>query len=236
MAVFTTFSDILPTPNYKITYAGQLGSPTLGFEGPGYASVKVDSVNQIMRDKTNSGRLIARAIAAHRWEIDIQYNPMTRAEFNPVSAFLQEKQGGLKPFYVELPQYSQTGSPGTYTTSVSLFSGNTYAMINATIFTAPTPGDMFTISDSANSNHTKAYMVTRVETNADYNSNVGGSPALNTQIRLHFTPSLQKTVSAGSSFVFSNPRIKVVQKSDVFSYSLGTNNLYSFSLSLEEVQ
>lgn len=230
MPTFTTFLDTLPTPTYKIGTAGQSGT----VEGPGYASVKIDSVSQIMRDKTNSGRLIARAVAAHRWEIDIQYNPMTRAEFNPVSSFLYEKQGGLKPFYIELPQYYQTGSPGSYTTTV-LYSGNTYATIStASIVVAPSPGDMFTISDSANSNHTKAYMVTRVETSADYNSNLGVVSA-NT-LRVHFTPGLQKGVSVGSSFVFSNPRIKVVQKSDVFSYSLGTNNLYSFSLSLEEVQ
>jgi hypothetical protein len=233
MPTFTVFSDTLPTPNYKIGTAGQ-GSPQGTIEGPGYASLKVDSVNQIMRDKTNSGRLITRSVAAHRWEVDIQYNPMTRAEFNPISSFLQEKQGGLKPFFIELPQYSQTGSPGSLTTT-QLFTGNTYATISATsISPAPAPGDMFTVSDSANSNHTKAYMLTRVETSADYNTNIGVVSA-NT-IRVHFTPPLQKGVSTGSSFVFSNPRIKVVQKSDVFSYSLGTNNLYSFSLSLEEVQ
>lgn len=230
MPSFTKFLDTLPTPTYKIGTAGQVGA----LEGPGYASVKIDSVNQIMRDKTNSGRLIARAVAAHRWEIDIQYNPMTRTEFNPISSFLQEKQGGLKPFYIELPQYTQTGSPGTYSTS-TLYTGNTYATISAgTIVTPPSPGDMFTISDSANSNHTKAYMITRVETSSDYNSNIG--VVSNGTLRVHFTPGLQKGVSSGSSFVFSNPRIKVVQKSDVFSYSLGTNNLYSFSLSLEEVQ
>jgi len=232
MAVFTSFLDTLPTPTYKIGTAGQAGT----IEGPGYASVKVDSVSQVMRDKTNSGRLIARAIAAHRWEVDIQYNPMTRAEFNPIASFLYEKQGALKPFYIELPQYYQTGSPGTLTTT-TLYAGNTYAMVSAaSISPAPAPGDMFTVSDPANSNHTKAYMLTRVETNADYNSNIGGSPALGTQVRVHFTPPLQKNVSSGSSFVFNAPRIKVIQKSDVFSYSLGTNNLYSFSLSLEEVQ
>lgn len=235
MAAFTSFLDILPTPTRLIGTAGQTSADGGTLEGPGYASVKIDSVNQIMRDKTNSGRLIARAVAAHRWEIDIQYNPMTRTEFNPVSSFLYEKQGGLKPFYLELPQYTQISNPGSFTAVTALFSGNNNAMITATYTTPPSPGDMFTIVDAANSNHTKAYMVTRVETSTFYNSNIGAAPS-GTQLRVHFTPSLQKAVAISSTFLFTAPKIKVVQKSDVFSYSLGTNNLYSFSLSLEEVQ
>ena len=38
--------------------------------------------------RTNSNRVSARAIAGHKWNIDIGYNPMTQTEFNPVYAFL----------------------------------------------------------------------------------------------------------------------------------------------------
>ena len=34
--------------------------------------------------------------------------------------------------------------------------------------------------------------------------------------------------------VYTNPKIRVILKSDVQEYSLGTNNLYTFALNLEE--
>jgi len=79
MAVFTSFQDVLPDPNNSIGNAGQ----ATGSAGPGFASVKVTSEQPYMSTRTNSGRLLARAQAAHKWKINIKYNPMTRAEFVP---------------------------------------------------------------------------------------------------------------------------------------------------------
>ena len=77
-------------------------------------------------------------------------------------------------------------------------------------------------------------MVNRVETNADYQT--GTTQPANTQVRVHFTPGLSKSIATGDDFVFHNPLIKVIMTADIQEYSLNTNNLYSFSLSLEEVQ
>ena len=97
----------------------------------------------------------------------------------------------------------------------------------------PSPGDLFTINSGLSSNHKKAYMLTRVETYADYNGSP--RPAI-TQLRIHFTPGLAKAVGAGDDFVFHNPLIKVIPSSDAQQYSLNTNGLYQYSLNLEEVQ
>jgi hypothetical protein len=107
--------NILPDPNNVISTAGVDIS---GTAGPGFASVKLSSDQPIMRDRTRSGRLVSRAVSYHQWNIDISYNPMTKAQFNPIYGFLLEKQGSLKPFFVELPQYrgqavsSKTASSG----------------------------------------------------------------------------------------------------------------------------
>jgi len=46
---------------------------------------------------------------------------------------------------------------------------------------------------------------------------------------------MAKQVEAADDFIFHNPLIKVIAK-DSQKYSLNTNNLYNYSLSLEEVQ
>ena len=57
--------------------------------------------------------------------------------------------------------------------------------------TTPQPGDMFTITDTNDSLHTKAYRVTRVMTNADYHSGLHSQPTTAQRI-IYFTPSLQR--------------------------------------------
>ena len=77
--------NTLPDPNNQITDAGQSGS---GSTGPGFLSVKFSSIQPILRDRTNSGRIISRAHAYHKWQIGLTYNPLTREEFDPVYNFL----------------------------------------------------------------------------------------------------------------------------------------------------
>lgn len=242
MATFTNFQNVLPDPNNTIGSAGQAA----GTAGPGFASVSITSEQPMLRDKTNSGRILARAVASHKWKFKINYNPMTRAEFEPVYTFLLQRRGPLNPFFISLPQYRvpRNSSFATYAASNNLeasgavAAGATSALIGRSGYSnttngTPSPGDMFTI-DGTNSNHKKGYMVTRVETTADYQS--GQAQPSTSQVRIHFTPGFSKSVVGGDDFVFHNPLIKVVMTSDVQEYSLNTNNLYSFSLNLEEVQ
>tara|TARA_Y100000593_G_C4230614_1_gene296794 strand:- start:722 stop:1003 length:282 start_codon:yes stop_codon:yes gene_type:complete len=92
---------------------------------------------------------------------------------------------------------------------------------------------MFTITDSTDSLHTKAYRVTRVTTNTDYLS--GSQPATDERY-VYFTTNLQRATADNSVIVYTNPKIRVILKSDVQEYNLGTNNLYTFGLKLEEAQ
>ncbi len=287
MSTFTSFLDILPDPNNKIGTGGE--SNASGTAGPGFASVKFTSEAPIMKTMTNSGRVVSRAIVGHQWKIALTYNPLTRAEFEPVNGFLMSRRGGLIPFFLSLPQYRvpQDSTFATYVASnvirvnleadallignsysIANTSGTTFASIGAaaetvgTVFTAtgrsgsgivnasagstsflidgmsssdPKVGDLFTITDSADSNHTKAYMVTRIETNSTYNTATSPQPASDERV-LHFTPGLQRAVSDNSVINFHNPKIRVLMTSDVQEYSLNADNLYSFSLNLEEAQ
>lgn len=249
--MFTDYQNILPTPSFKIGDAGQNEADGGNTAGPGYASVKLSSNEKVMKNRTNSGRYTARTAAYHMWKINISYNPMTQAEFMPVYTFLLEKQGSLKPFFVSLPQY-EAPSDATFASfgDVNLFQnssiidpGDTSFLIARAGYNSGTngklsPGDLFNITDTSDSNHKKAYMVTRVEDNVYY---TGTQPTV-TQLRIHTAPAIVRTVSASSTLVLkkdlpsnNGPLIKVVAN-DLQEYSLGTNNLYQFSLSLEEVQ
>ena len=245
MATFTSFLDILPSPDKPIGIAGQsLSTGSGGTEGPGYASVTFSSEAPIQMSRTNSGRVLTRSIAGHKWNISIKYNPMTRDQFEPVYSFLLEKNGRLNPFYIQLPQHMlsrntafATANP-TITTATTGSKGAGYILTaghSTTETTQPQPGDMFVIQDSNDSLHTKAYRVTRIMGNGTYNSAIHSQPTTAQRI-VYFTPHLQRDVAQGAVCDFGGPTIRVMLKNDVQSYQLGTNNLFQFSLQLEEAQ
>ena len=282
-----TYQTILPDPNNPIGSAGQ----NTGTAGPGYASVQLTSKSPIMKTRTNSGRLVARAIVGHSWEIGLGYNPMTRLEFEPIYNFLLQRRGGLKPFFVSLPQYrvpqdstfaayalanltiiktnlvatdviagnnyiiatpgnttwtnigapaSTSGTPftatevGTGTGNVQAAAGSTSLLVDGLTASngSPSPGDLFTITDANDANHTKTYRVTQIETNTVYDD----LRPQTTERIIHFIPGLQKATYNNAILNFHNPLIRVTLASDVQEYSLNTEGLYSFSLKLEEAQ
>jgi hypothetical protein len=244
MATFTSFLDILPDPSNPIGIGGQaLATGSGGTNGPGFASVSFSSEAPIQMSRTNSGRVITRSIAGHKWTIQIKYNPMTRDQFEPVYNFLLEKNGRLNPFFVKLPQQATSRNAAfvsanpTITTATTGAAGSGFILQaghNTTEATQPQPGDMFTITDTNDSLHTKAYRVTRVMGNGTYNSALHSQPTTAQRI-VYFTPHLQRAVAQGATCDYT-PLIRVMQVADVQQYNLGTNNLYEFSLSLEECQ
>ena len=222
------FQNILPDPNYGLTSGGGAGTD---YYGPGFASMKLSSQRPIMRDRTNSGRVISRANMYHKWSIDINYNPMTKEQFLPVYSFLMEKQGSLKPFFISLPQYRNQTSGASVGVRNVVNAGSTLFEVDTT--EELTPGMLFHIDDSTDSNHTKAYTISVVETSNDYFTDRGAPPA--GVARVTVSPALAKNVSASATLELDAPLIQVVQTSDVQEYSLGSNGLYAFNLKVEEV-
>jgi len=232
---FSSFANRLPDPAFKITEAGE--NRNSGLAGPGFASVKFSSEQPISVSRTNSGRVITRAIVSHKWKINITYNPMTRDEFEPVYNFLLEKRGRLKPFFVKLPQHSpRTTTSGTYTIQGPVTAGTSSLLTTVgSLSGGLRPGDMININDSQNSNHTKAYQIVRVN---DSTNKLSSDSDLNlaAERRLFIVPPLARDVTNSSTVTYDTPLIRVILTSDVQAYDLGTNNLYKFSLSLEEAQ
>jgi hypothetical protein len=243
----TNFLDILPDPNYKINEAGIEDAG--GTAGRPFAKIKLAENAKIEHDRTISGRSLMRSKGSSLWSVDIKYNPMTREQFDPVYNFLMQRHGTLRPFYVSLPQYAApkdaafatfvSGEPGintpvSYTPGVAVvdlqvadWSGNIQANYDSTGL--PQAGDLFTFDVTTDSLHRKAYMVTHVETHVNYET-----IPLTSSVRVHFTPRLVRHLPEFSVSQFNNPLLKVRLMQDIQEYSLNTENLYSFSLRLEE--
>ena len=247
MVTFTSFSDLLPDPNNKINNAGAIDSS--GSAGPGFAKIKFASDNTTQVSRTVSGRGVTASPSYHFWAFDISYNPLTRAEFDPVGAFLESRRGRLNPFYVILPQHAAPkdttfylwvapaisgGLNNSITASVTL-AGSPSVMMNgfSAISGSPSPGDFFTITDSADVNHKKAYKVLRVEDNGTYQ--IGTTQPTTAQRRIWTQPPISRATSSGATINFINPKFRVIQKGDTMEYDLDTDNLYQFSLSVEEM-
>jgi len=246
MAEFSSFTDRLPDPNWTIDTTG-IGHASSYTAGPGFSAITLSSEAPVQVSQTNSGRIITRQIAGHKWGISITYNPMTRDQFEPVYSFLLQRKGRLNPFYVVLPNQKESRNSdfvtwlaantnraiavdGALNAGVEVMKQDGYSTTPAT---QPQPGDMFTITDSSDSLHTKIYRVTRITNEDNY---LSGSVPADVERYIYFTPNLQRATSNDSTINYTNPQIRVILKNDVQEFSLGTNNLYTFSLNLEEAQ
>jgi hypothetical protein len=168
---------------------------------------------------------------------------MTRNEFDPVASFLESRRGRLNPFYVILPQHAapKNTSFANYCTTNTIRATATAAGSPTILIYGiasdngnPSVGDFFTITDSEDINHKKTYKIIRVETSGTYQE--GTNAPSSTQRRIWTQPPICRAVSAGSVVNFINPKFRVIQKGDTLEYDLDTDNLYQFSLSLEEIQ
>ena len=111
------------------------------------------------------------------------------------------------------------------------YTGEDYSSASSPELKTPRAGDMITIDASA---HKKAYLITGVETFANYRTGQTIMPSGHRDIKLTVSPPFVKNVAHPATVQFSNPLIKVVQPKPIAEYSLNTDNLYSFSLRLEE--
>lgn len=222
MPSFAAFSNVLPDPAHKIGASGEID---VNGSGVGFPSVMVASVQPLQKSVTNAARRQTVEGLDHRWEISINYNKLTCEEFHPIFAFLLYRQVTMDPFFVSLPQYANQTTTDKTTEEARVRKDST---VLVTDDAAPLVGELF-IAD----NHTKAYKVTRVETNTDYYDELGQPGA--GQLRLHFTPSFQRAVPSGTILSFTDPLIQVIQSGDVQETALDKDNLFSYGVKLEEV-
>lgn len=209
--------DTLPDPNNRINAAGE---DTSGSYGPGFSSVQLTSSSPIVTNRSNSGLTFRTLNSYHKWDIDIKYNELTKAEFEVVYPYVLERQASLEAFFVELPQYGNSSAASKSITATAQAGSNELVLNNTTSINV---GDLFHITDVGDDVHVKAYKVTKINSSSN---------------TLTISPPLQRKVTYASQLtqlaVFGTPRIRVIVPNKTIDYSIKSNGLYSFSVKLEE--
>ena len=213
----------------------------------GYKTVSLKSTQPIMEHRANSGRTIKVSNSYHLFEAKVSYNKLVRDDFNKIYNFLLEKQGTLKAFRMSLPQHQPltrvdkevnpriiaNASAGASSLRIAkILTGDADYPGHAS--TTPVLGNIFTISDSKDSTHTKAYIITRINNSTEQ---VGQSD------EIFFSPPLQKSVNVAgggnfgkhpSSIELNRPLMRVSLTSNDMNYSIDSAGLYTLSFSVRE--
>jgi len=183
---------------------------------PEFQAVNLKSTHNNLKSTTISGRVQVRTIGGQKWEFSAKYNPMTRAEFQPVFAFVTSQQGSLGTFTIVPPVVGSTSGTATGTALVNGATG-----VGAT----SVPVDGFTGTIKAGdfikfASHDKVYMVT---------ADLTGAGTLNIQ------PALVAAVADDNQITYNNVPFTVRLENDVQQWALSGYDRYNFEIDFVEV-
>jgi hypothetical protein len=182
---------------------------------PEFQAINLKSTHNNLKSTTISGRTQVRTIGGQKWEFSAKYNPMTRAEFQPVFAFVTSQQGSLGTFTIVPPVIGSTSGTATGT---ALVNGATSAGATS----VPVDGFTGTIKagDFVKFGHTKVYMVT---------ADIDGAGDLSIE------PALITAVSNDETMTYNNVAFTMRLRNDVQQYGLSRFEYYTYEVDMEEV-
>ena len=85
---------------------------------PGFTNVATSYRHYNLMSESVNGRIQVRSLGASRREFNIQFPPMTKAEFEPIYDFILIQEGMLETFQIEIP--NPTTSSGVETVTVRM--------------------------------------------------------------------------------------------------------------------
>lgn len=182
---------------------------------PEFQAINLESTHRNLISETISGRQQVRSIGSQKWSFTAKYNPMTRAEFQPVFAFVMSQQGQLGTFGIVPPVIGSTSGSATGT---ALCNGGASAGATSV------PVDGFTgdikAGDFVKFNHGKVYMVTADRDGAG---------------NITIEPPLLQSVADNEEMVYNNVTFTMRLNNDVQTYSLSANEYYEYEIDMVEV-
>jgi len=182
---------------------------------PEFQAINLKSTHNNVKSTTVSGRVQVRSIGGQKWAFSAKYNPMTRAEFQPVFAFVTSQQGMLGTFGIVPPVIGSTSGSATGT---ALVNGSASAGVTSV------PVDGFTgdikAGDFVKFGHGKVYMVTADRDGAG---------------NISIEPALISAVSDNETMTYNSVSFTMRMTNDVQSYSLSQFEYYTYEVDMEEV-
>ena len=191
---------------------------------PAASSVTIKSIEPTLVSVTQNLKRQVRRRGGQRWQLDVEFPPMTRAEFAPIYAFAVKQQGQFETFTYTPPVISTTQgdvseSPvvnGAVSVGASQATLDGFSSAQSGIIKA---GDFFKFSG-----HTKVYMAT-----ADVDFVGSGTTSIN------FAPNLLNAVSNDETITIASVPFTVAFTQDISQFNTDATALFGFTMSLIEV-
>jgi len=183
---------------------------------PEFQAINLESRHSNLMSESISGKVQVRAIGGQKWAFTAKYNPMTRAEFNPVYAFVISQQGMKGTFTIVPPVISSTTGSATGTMLVNGATGAGTGTVSIDGITGDIKaGDVIKFA-----NHTKVYMVTADRSGAG---------------DISIEPALVSDVADNEVITYNSVPFTCRLNNDLQAYSLASNEYYEFELDMIEV-
>jgi len=183
---------------------------------PEFQAINLESKHSNLMSETVSGRQQVRTLGGQRWAFTAKYNPMTRAEFQPVFAFVMSQQGRFGTFTIVPPVIGSASGTvsGTLSASGAASVGATSVDVDGITGTLKA-GDFVKFTS-----HSKVYMVVTDRAGA-------GSMTIE--------PPLVSAVADNETVTYDSVSFTMRLNNDVQSYSLSANEFYEYEIDLIEV-
>ena len=191
---------------------------------PAASSVSITSLEPTLVSISQNLKRQVRKRGGQRWQLEVEFPPMTRSEFAPIYAFAIKQKGQFETFTYVPPVVST--SQGDTTESPVVDGALTVGASSATIdgLTASESGIIKAGDFFKFSGHSKVYMAT-----ADMDADGTGHATLN------FAPDLLNAVANDETITFAAVPFTVAFTQTLTQFNTDTTALYGFSMSLIEV-
>ena len=181
---------------------------------PKFSAVNLESDSPTLFSETVSGRMQSRKIGGQKWRFSASYPAMTRAEFQPVWAFVIAQQGRHGVFTVIPTEIANTSGTATGSpTCTAAAIGDTSVTITGLT------GDLKAGDFVKFAGHDKVYMLT-----ADRSGNGAVS----------IEPALVDAITTNEQMVFNDVPFTVRLANDIQTYNTGVGGLYEYEVDFVE--
>lgn len=183
---------------------------------PVASSVKITSTAPTLISVSHSLKRQTRSRGGQRWMMEVNYPPLTRAQFAPLWAFSAKQRGRYESFTFIPPVYGNSRGTATGTLLVNNASG--YSAGDTTIAADGLTGTLLAGDFIKFSGHDKVYTIT-----AD------GSTTLTIE------PPLLSSVADNEAITYNSVPFTVSFGADTQEMAVGIEGVVEFSIALVEV-
>ena len=146
-----------------------------------FMAINLKSNQKTLFSETDSGKTFRRQVQGQHFSFTIQYQPMTRADFAPIQAFIMKQRSRKEDFTVTFPSYLNALGNETGTLLVN----GSHAVADTTIAIDGFAGDgagRLKAGDFIKFAHDKVYMVVADVTSSSNAATVTIEPPLRTAL------------------------------------------------------